>query len=74
MTTYLIYTAIAGAFAIGACFGVLIMCLFAINRLADDPLPEIDDRPMPRQHEEPLPNVRGWTPMDPPGQRRQYQD
>lgn len=42
MTTYLIWAAIIAAFSLGGAFGVLIMCLFAINRVGDDPLPEIE--------------------------------
>ncbi|NOV24175.1 hypothetical protein E5S69_11695 [Cupriavidus necator] len=40
MTAYLVYVAVAGAFAIGVGFGVLIMCLIAMGKLGDAPLPE----------------------------------
>lgn len=58
---------------LGAGIGLLALCLVAMGKLGDDPLPEIQSESMPPP-EEPRQSVRGWTPMDPPGQRRQYQD
>ncbi|NSX16923.1 hypothetical protein HTY52_22790 [Cupriavidus taiwanensis] len=42
MDTYIIYTAAAAAFAIGVGLGVLVMCLVAMGKLGDDPMPEVD--------------------------------
>ncbi|MFC4518597.1 hypothetical protein [Cupriavidus pinatubonensis] len=72
MTTANILWLVVGLI-LGAGIGLLAMCLVAMGKLGDDPLPEIQPERVPPP-EEPRQNVRGWTPMDQPGQRRQYQD
>jgi len=44
MPDYLIYTAVIAAFVIGGGFGVLIMCIFAINKMGEDDIPHIPPR------------------------------
>lgn len=69
MTTANILWLVVGLI-LGAGIGLLALCLVAMGKLGDDPMPETQPERVPQPSE----NVRGWTHMDPPGQRRQYQD
>lgn len=51
MTTANIVWLIVG-FMLGAGVGLLALCLVAMGKLGDDPLPEIDVRPIPRTYQD----------------------